>query len=112
MLAAGITVMYTVILPSISTKQVGFANWQHLSGLLLGFSIALGAGLAAVLTLQVFAIRQAATTRRAAGGRTVLGGAGFLASLIPSLCCTPVLPAAFAVTNAPSSLWASVRCAL
>jgi hypothetical protein len=89
-LAAAITIVYTLILPSVSTKQVGFTNWQHLGGLLPGFSIALGIGLAAVLTLQVFAIRQAAATRRAAGGRTALGGAGFLASLIPSLCCTAV----------------------
>jgi hypothetical protein len=89
-LAAAITFLYTLLLPFADTQQFSLANWQWLDGQALGLSLALGAGLAAVLTLQVYAVRQVAARRaRGAAG----GLLGFAASVAPSmLCCTPVVP--------------------
>ncbi len=95
-LAALTTLGYTLLLPLGATKRVSFASWGHLTGQQLGLALALGTGLAAVLTLQVYAFRQA-TARRAAGGGTTLGGTGLLTSLASAVCCTPILPTVLAV---------------
>jgi hypothetical protein len=90
--------VYGSVLPSEKADgQLGPANIAVLSGPLLAFSITLALGLAAVVTLQVYSVRQAVAARRGAGGRGAVGGVGFLVSLVPSLCCTPVLPAVLAV---------------
>lgn len=96
-LAAGITFAYTLLLPFAYTQRFSLANWGWLNGEMLGFSFALGIGLAAVLTLQAYAMRQAAARR--AGGAAA-GILGFAASLAPSLlCCTPVLPTLLATSG-------------
>ena len=64
---------------------------------LLAFALMLALGVAVVLTLQVYSMRQAAAARRSAGGRSAVGAGGFLVSLVPSLCCSPVLPAVLAI---------------
>lgn len=90
--------VYGSVLPSEAADgSLGPTNIALLSTPLLAFSIVLALGLAAVLTLQVYSVRQAAAARRSARGRGALGGAGFLVSLVPSLCCTPLLPAVLAV---------------
>lgn len=103
-LAAVAFLVYASVLPA---EEVGGtlspANITLLSGPLLVFAVVLALALAAVVTLQIFALRQAAAARRAAGGRTVLGGLGFIASLVPSLCCSPVLPAVLAVFGVGAS---------
>lgn len=79
--------VYATVLPSEQAGgQLSLSNWTYLTGLLLGFAIVLALGLAAVLTVQVYALRQAVAARRTAGGRSALGGLGFLVSLAPSLC--------------------------
>lgn len=90
--------VYATVLPA---EQAGgrliLSNWTYLTGLQWGFSVVLALGLATVLTVQIYAVRQALMVRRGAGGRAALGGLGFLASLVPSLCCSPVLPAVLAL---------------
>lgn len=96
--------IYATVLPSAqAASQLSLSNWTHLTGLLLGFAILLALGLAAVLTVQVYAMRRVLAVRRAAGGRAALGGIGFLASLAPSLCCSPVLPAVLALFGVGAS---------
>ncbi|MBK0868742.1 hypothetical protein INP57_18175 [Saccharopolyspora sp. HNM0986] len=96
--------VYATVLPSEQAGgQLSLSNWTYLTGLLLGFAIVLALGLAAVLTVQVYALRQAVAARCTAGGRAALGGLGFLASLVPSLCCSPVLPAVLALFGVGAS---------
>lgn len=96
--------IYATVLPSEEAGgQLSLTNWTYLTGPLLAFSIILAVGLSTVLTLQLYAMRQALAARRAAGGRAALGGAGFLASLAPALCCSPVLPAVLAVFGVGAS---------
>lgn len=95
-LAAGITLGYTILLPFASTQRLTTANWQFLTGRLLGFAIALGVGMALVLTVQLYAVRRAAAARRAAAGGAISGFA-MLVSLLPTLlCCTPIIPTVLA----------------
>ncbi len=90
--------LYGSVLPAEQAGgHLGPANIALLSPPLLAFALMLALGLAVVLTLQTYAVRQAAAARRAAGGRTALGAGGFLVSLVPSLCCSPVLPAVLAI---------------
>lgn len=97
-------VVYGNVLPvEEAGGRLAPANLALLSGTLLVFSIALSLTFAAVLALQMYAMRQAIPARRAASGRGVLGGAGFLVSLVPHLCCTPVLPAVLAVFGVGAS---------
>lgn len=98
-LAGGITVGYTILLPFASTQRLTTHNWQFLTGRLLGFAIALGVGMALVLTLQVYAARRAAAVRRAAAGGAV-SGVAMAVSLLPTfLCCTPIIPTALAAVG-------------
>lgn len=94
MLAAA--VIYTFVLPSLHTMQFGPANWSMLTGNDVVFSLLLAAGLSTVLTLQVFTLH-ATASRRAAGGKAALGIVESVAAIVPSLCCTPVLPTVLAV---------------
>ncbi|WP_406690314.1 hypothetical protein REH65_31080 [Saccharopolyspora sp. ID03-671] len=90
--------IYATVLPSEAAHgSLSLHNWAYLDATTLGFSLILGIAAAALLTLQTYALRQATAHRRTAGGRTALSGAGFLASLVPSLCCTPLLPAVLAL---------------
>ena len=99
MLAAGITVGYTILLPFASTQRLTTANWQFLTGRLLGFAIALGVGMAFVLTVQVYALRRAAAVKRAATGGAV-SGVAMIVSLLPTfLCCTPIIPTLLATAG-------------
>lgn len=96
--------VYATVLPSEEAGgRLTLSNWTYLTGPLLAFSIVLAIALATVLTLQVYAVRQAIAARRAAGGRAALGGVGFLASLVPALCCSPVLPAVLALFGVGAS---------
>ncbi len=85
--------VYALLLPAIHTKHVSPTNWGQLNGDDVVFSVALGVTMAAVLTVQTLTWRTAAAHRRTTGGKAALGGAGFLASVTPGLCCTAVLPA-------------------
>lgn len=97
-------VVYGTVLPSDNAGgQLTLANWAYLDGILLAFSLVLSLGLATVLTLQIYALRQALLARRAAGGQGAVGGLGFLTSLVPSLCCSPVLPAVLALFGVGAS---------
>jgi hypothetical protein len=99
LLATGITLGYTVTLPFASTQRLSLANWQFLTGRLLGFAIALGVGMAMVLTVQVYALRRAAAARRAAAGGAI-GGFAMVLSLLPTfLCCTPIIPTVLATVG-------------
>ncbi|SKM30207.1 Uncharacterised protein [Mycobacteroides abscessus subsp. massiliense] len=97
--AVAATGVYTLMLPGLHTMRVDPSNWVHLTAQDLVFSLALGIGLAAVLTLQVFALRQAAASRSAAGGKAALGVLESVAAVVPSLCCTPVLPTVLALVG-------------
>lgn len=95
-LAVAITAAYSVTLPFAFTQRLSLHNWQFLTARLLGFAIALGVGMAFLLTVQVHAFRAAAAVRRASGD-TALSGAALLVSLLPTfLCCTPVIPTVLA----------------
>ena len=95
-LAVVIGAAYSVLLPFAFTQRLSLANWQFLTGRLLGFAVALGAGMALVLTVQLYAIRRAAAARRP-GDDGALSGAAFILSLLPTfLCCTPVIPTVLA----------------
>lgn len=96
-LASGITLGYTILLPFASTQRLSLANWRFLTGRLLVYAIALGAGMALVLTMQVYALRRVAALRRAAAGGGAMSGFAAVLSLLPTfLCCTPVIPTVLA----------------
>ena len=87
--AAVVTLAYTILLPFDITQRFALANWHFLTASLVAWSVALGLGMAYVLVVQVYSIRQIAARRT---GVTV-GGLAFVGSLLPSLlCCSPVLP--------------------
>lgn len=91
-----ITVAYSVTLPFAFTQRLSLRNWQFLTPLLGGFAVALGLGMAFLLTVQVHAFRRAAAVRRASGDKA-LSGFALLVSLLPTfLCCTPVIPTVLA----------------
>jgi hypothetical protein len=95
-LAVAITAAYSVTLPFAFTQRLSLHNWQFLTARLLGFAIALGVGMAFLLTVQVHALRRAAATRRASGDKA-LSGIALVVSLLPTfLCCTPVIPTVLA----------------
>lgn len=99
LLAAAITLGYTLLLPFAYTQRITLANWGYLTGQMIAFALALGLGLAALLTLQVYGVRRVYAARRAAGG-TAAGLLGAVASLLPSLlCCTPLLPTVLATVG-------------
>ncbi len=95
-LSVVITVAYSVTLPFAFTQRLSLRNWQFLTPLLGVFAVALGLGMAFLLTVQVHAFRRAAAVRRASGDKA-LSGFALLVSLLPTfLCCTPVIPTVLA----------------
>jgi hypothetical protein len=91
-LAVGVALLYTLLLPFEFTQRLSFANWGFLTGPLAAWSVALGVGIAFVLTVQFSAVRQLAAARS-----TTLTGVALVASLLPSfLCCTPIIPTVLA----------------
>jgi len=95
-LAVAITGAYSLTLPFAFTQRLSLRNWQFLTPRLLGFAIALGIGMAFLLTVQVHAFRRAAAARRASGDKA-LSGFALVVSLLPTfLCCTPVIPTVLA----------------
>lgn len=95
-LAAAVTAAYTVTLPFAFSQRLSLRNWQFLTPRLLGFAVALGVGMAFLLTVQVHAFRRAAAARRASGDKA-LSGFALVVSLLPTfLCCTPVIPTVLA----------------
>jgi len=95
-LTVAITVAYSLTLPFAFTQRLSLRNWQFLTPRLLGFAIALGIGMAFLLTVQVHAFRRAAAARRASGDKA-LSGFALVVSLLPTfLCCTPVIPTVLA----------------
>ena len=95
-LGAAITAAYSITLPFAFTQRLSLRNWQFLTPRLAGFAIALGVGMAFLLTVQVHAFRRAAAARRASGDRA-LSGFALVVSLLPTfLCCTPVIPTVLA----------------
>ena len=100
LLFASLTVLiaagYSLTLPFAFTQQLSLRNWQFLTPRLLGFAIALGVGMAFLLTVQVYSFRRAAAARRASGDKA-LSGFALVVSLLPTfLCCTPVIPTVLA----------------
>ncbi len=95
-LAVLISTAYTLLLPFAFTQRFSLHNWQFLTTRLLVFAIALGIGMAVVLTVQIYAVRRAVAARRAAGDST-LSGVALIVSVLPTfLCCTPVIPTVLA----------------
>jgi len=95
-LAVAITAGYSLTLPFAFTQRLSLQNWQFLTPRLLGFAIAVGLGMAFLLTVQVHAFRRAAAARRASGDKA-LSGFALVVSLLPTfLCCTPVIPTVLA----------------
>jgi len=95
-LAVAFTAGYSLTLPFAFTQRLSLRNWQFLTPRLLGFAIALGIGMAFLLTVQVHAFRRAAAARRASGDKA-LSGFALVVSLLPTfLCCTPVIPTVLA----------------
>ena len=95
-LAVAITAAYSLTLPFAFTQRLSPRNWQFLTPRLLGFAIALGIGMAFLLSVQVHAFRRAAAARRASGDKA-LSGFALVVSLLPTfLCCTPVIPTVLA----------------
>jgi len=95
-LTVAITAGYSLTLPFAFTQRLSLRNWQFLTPRLLGFAIALGIGMAFLLTVQVHAFRRAAAARRASGDKA-LSGFALVVSLLPTfLCCTPVIPTVLA----------------
>jgi hypothetical protein len=95
-LSVVITVAYSVTLPFAFTQRLSVRNWQFLTPMLGVFAVALGLGMAFLLTVQVHAFRRAAAVRRASGDQA-LSGFALLVSLLPTfLCCTPVIPTVLA----------------
>jgi hypothetical protein len=95
-LATGIVValLYSLLLPFDYTQRFSFVNWQYLDARLIAWSIVLGLGMAAVIVLQVHAMRRIADARTRTGA---VGGLAFVGSVLPSLlCCTPVIPTVLA----------------
>jgi hypothetical protein len=91
-----ISTAYTLLLPFAFTQRFSLHNWQFLTTRLLVFAIALGIGMALVLTVQIYAVRRAVAARRAAGDST-LSGVALIVSVLPTfLCCTPVIPTVLA----------------
>lgn len=87
-------VLYSVLLPFEATQRVSWANWGYLDARLIVWIVLLSVGMASVVVIEVHALRQVAGRR---GRQGALGGAGLVASLLPSmLCCTPVIPMALA----------------
>ena len=96
LLTVVVTVAYSVTLPFAFTQRLSLRNWQFLTPLLVVFAVALGVGMAFLLTVQVYAFRRAAAVRRASGD-SALSGFALLVSLLPTfLCCTPVIPTVLA----------------
>jgi len=95
-LTVAITAAYSLTLPFAFTQRLSLRNWQFLTPRLLGFAIALGIGMAFLLTVQVHAFRRAAAARRGSGDKA-LSGVALVVSLLPTfLCCTPVIPTVLA----------------
>ncbi|MGC8511936.1 MAG: hypothetical protein ACP5P1_02710 [Acidimicrobiales bacterium] len=95
---AGMTVvvalLYTILLPFDYTQRFELANWDYLNVGLVVWAVVLGAGMALVASVQVYAMRRVVRARAAAG---TAGGLAFVASLLPSfLCCTPIIPSLLA----------------
>lgn len=92
LIAVAVALGYSVLLPFQFTQRFTFTNWRYLTPRLTLFSIALGLGMAGLITVQVYAIRR---ITRARG--TSVGGLAALASVAPSLlCCTPIIPTVLA----------------
>lgn len=95
-LAAVIIAGYSITLPFAFTQRLSLHNVDFLTGRLLSFAVALGVGMALLLTVQVYAVRRAAAARRA-GGEGAVGGVALVVSVLPTfLCCTPVIPTVLA----------------
>lgn len=89
-LAAGVALLYTLLLPFDFTQRLEFANWEFLTAYQGIWSAALGVGMALVLVIQGYAMRRITRAKAATG---TVGGLAFVASLLPSfLCCTPFIP--------------------
>lgn len=90
LVAAGVGLLYTILLPFDYTQRFELANWGYLDAYLVAWSILLGLAMGLVVIVQVYAMRRVAATRASAGAA---GGLAFVVSLLTScLCCTPVVP--------------------
>lgn len=90
--AVAVALGYSLLLPFQFTQRFTFTNWRYLTPRLTLFSIALGLGMAGLITVQVYAVGRI-THARGSG----VGGLAALASVAPSLlCCTPIIPTALA----------------
>ena len=90
LVAAGVGLLYTILLPFDYTQRFELANWGYLDAYLVAWSILLGLAMGLVVIVQVYAMRRVAATRASAGAT---GGLAFVVSMLTScLCCTPVVP--------------------
>jgi len=87
LVAAGVGLLYTILLPFDYTQRLELANWGYLNAYLVAWSILLGLAMGLVVIVQVYAMRRVAAARASAGAT---GGLAFVVSLLTScLCCTP-----------------------
>ena len=93
-IAGGVTLLYTILLPFDYTQRFELANWNYLDAYLLAWAIVLGLGMGFVVSVQAYAMRRIAAARVASGA---VGGLAFVGSLLPSFfCCTPIIPTVLA----------------
>jgi hypothetical protein len=86
--AAGVSFLYTLLLPYEYTQRFSFLNWQFLTGRLLAWSVVLGVGMGVVVAVQVATIRRIMAARGSA-----LTGFALVGAVLPSLlCCSPIIP--------------------
>ena len=85
-----VSLAYSVLLPFDYTQRLSLRNWQYLNVSSALWSMVLGLAMAAVVSIQVYAMRTITAARASTG---VSGGFAFVGSLLPSfLCCTPIIP--------------------
>ena len=96
LIVVSVGLIYSIALPYSYTQRFYFANWHYLDIRYIAYSISLAIGMAWVLTLQVYAMRNIFRTSSSSRQSRRSGPIGFLASIIsflPSLlCCSPIVP--------------------
>lgn len=93
LVAAAVTVIYSILLPFSLTQRLSVDNWHNLTPELTVFSLAFGILIAFIVTVQVYAM-----SRIVRGSGQALTVGAVLASLLPNmLCCTPIVPTLLAI---------------
>ncbi len=90
----GVMLLYSLLLPFEYTQRFSFANWHYLDVQLIAWAVVLSIGMASVIVLQIYSMRQIVASKTLTGA---VGGLAFIGSVMPSLlCCTPIIPTVLA----------------